>query len=262
MIILIRKNNLILIGLVFLLLITIYSLNLEASKEVSGSDEASVTNEVIPDTNSAGSQKVVMLDPGHGGEDPGAVSDYSGIKEKDINLSIAFKTKELLENEGFKVLMTREEDKLEYQPGTSNIIQKRKQDLLRRKKMMDEGGADIVVSIHMNKFEQTQYYGAQTFYPPKSVEGQRLATSIQKSLRENVDPSNTRSALIKKEPIIILKNYKTPTVIVECGFLSNAEEEKKLQTEEHLNKIAFAIKEGIKDYFNSSSSAQSESQTE
>jgi len=262
MILLIRKNNLILIGLVFLLLITIYSLNAGAGEEVPVSDDASATDEAALVTNNTTTQKVVMLDPGHGGEDPGAVSDYSGIKEKDINLRIALKTRELLESEGFKVLMTREEDKLEYQPGTTNIIQKRKQDLLRRKKMMDEGGADIVVSIHMNKFGQTQYYGAQTFYPPNSVEGQKLATSIQKSLRENVDPNNTRSALVKKEPIIILKNYKTPTVIVECGFLSNPEEEKKLQTEEHLDKIAFAIKEGIKDYFNSSASAQSESQTE
>jgi len=262
MILLIRKNNLILIGLVFLLLITIYSLNAGAGEKASVSDEVPAANEVTQVTNNTAAQKVVMLDPGHGGEDPGAVSDYSGVKEKDINLKIALKTKELLENEGFKVLMTREEDKLEYQPGTTNIIQKRKQDLLRRKKMMDEGGADIVVSIHMNKFEKTQYYGAQTFYPPKSVEGQKLATSIQKSLRENVDPTNTRSALEKKEQIIILKNYKTPTVIVECGFLSNPEEERKLQTEEHLNKIAFAIKEGIKNYFNSASSAQSESQTE
>ncbi|HHV99573.1 MAG TPA: cell wall hydrolase [Clostridiaceae bacterium] len=256
MIILVRKSNLILIGLVFLLLITIYSLNAGAGEKLSVSDEVPAANEVTT------AQKVVMLDPGHGGEDPGAVSDYSGIKEKDINLSIAFKTKELLEKEGFKVLMTREEDKLEYQPGTTNIIQKRKQDLLRRKKMMDEGGADIVVSIHMNKFGKTQYHGAQTFYPPKSVEGQRLAISIQKSLREIVDPTNTRGALEKKEPIIILKDYKTPTVIVECGFLSNPEEEKKLQTEEYLNKIALAIKEGIKNYFNSASSAQSESQTE
>lgn len=236
MILLVRKNNLVLIGLVFLLLVTIYSLNVGA-------------NDTAPVTKSQGTQKVIMLDPGHGGEDPGAVSDYSGIREKDLNLKIALKTKALLENEGFKVLMTREEDRLEYQPGTTNIIQKRKQDLLRRKKMMDEAGADIVVSIHMNKFDQTQYYGAQTFYPPNSTEGQKLATSIQKFLRENVDPTNTRSSLVKKEPIIILRNYVTPTVIVECGFLSNVEDEKKLQSEEHLDKLSLAIKEGIKDYF-------------
>ena len=94
MILLIRKSNLILIGLVFLLLITIYSLNAGAGKQASVSDEVPAVNEVTTATNDTTAQKVVMLDPGHGGEDPGAVSDYSGIKEKDINLNIALKTKE------------------------------------------------------------------------------------------------------------------------------------------------------------------------
>lgn len=236
MIIVLKKTNIILVGLVFLLLVTIFSLNYGREKT------AAVTN-------NQAQQKTIILDPGHGGEDPGAVSDYSGIKEKDINLKIALKIKELLEKENFKVLMTREEDKLEYEPGTSNIIQKRKQDLIRRKKMMDEAGADAVVSIHLNKFPQTQYYGAQTFYPPNSPESQKLAESIQSSLREKVDPENKRQALVKKERIIILRDLKTPTAIVECGFLSNKEEEKKLATDEYQYKIAQAIKGGIINYF-------------
>ncbi|HHW47560.1 MAG TPA: cell wall hydrolase [Clostridiaceae bacterium] len=236
MIVIIRKNNVLLVGLIFLLLIAIYSLNVG-------------TGEATPVTNPQNAQKTVIIDAGHGGEDPGVVSSYSGIKEKDLNLEIAFMTKEFLEKDGFKVIMTRTEDKLEYQPGTTSVTQKRKQDLQRRKKIMDEGGADIVVSIHMNGFTESQYYGAQTFYPPNSPESQRLATEIQKALREIVDPQNGRQPQLKKEPIIILRDLKTPTTIVECGFLSNTEEEKKLQTKEYKEKLALAIKEGIKNYF-------------
>lgn len=236
MVVIIRKSNIVLVGLTFLLLITVFSLNVGA-------------NEAKPVTSDQSAQKTILLDPGHGGEDPGAVSDYSGIKEKDVNLSVALKVRELLQKDGFKVLMTREEDILVYDPETRNIVQKRKQDLLRRKKMMDEAGADIVVSIHLNKFPETQYYGAQTFFPPGSAESQKLASSIQKSLREMVDPNNKRVSLVKKEPIIILRDYKTNTAIVECGFLSNPEEEKRLGSREYQDKIAEAIKEGIKNYF-------------
>ena len=190
----------------------------------------------------------VLLDAGHGGEDPGAVSDYSGIKEKDINLNIAKKIETILANDNIPVKMTRSEDKLEYTEDTTNIVQKRRQDLLRRKKMMDENNNGITVSIHLNKFPQTQYFGAQTFFAANSNESKDLANKIQKKLREIVDKNNTREALLKKEPIIILKNAKNPTVIVECGFLSNEEEEKKLASDEYQDKLAHAISEGIKDY--------------
>lgn len=230
-----KRNNILLIGMIFVLAIALYTLN-------PGRGKASPAN-------SNNTQKTVLLDAGHGGEDPGAVSDYSQIKEKDINLNIVFEIKRLLEAENYKVILTREEDKLQYQEDTTNIVQKRKQDLLRRKKMMDEAGADIVVSIHLNKFPQTKYFGAQTFFPPDMPQSQKLAMSIQKSIRENLDPSNKREALVKKEPIIILKDCKTTSVVVECGFLSNQEEEQKLQTKEYQDKTAFAVKEGIKAYF-------------
>lgn len=236
MIVIMKKNNIILFILLFLLSIALYSLNF-------GTDNSTLVNTL------KSSQRIIMLDPGHGGEDPGAVSDYNGLKEKDINLSIALELKQLLEQDNYKVVMTREEDKLVYNPETRNIIQKRKEDLLRRKKMMDEYGANIVVSIHLNKFPQTQYFGAQTFFPPNSPESQKLADSIQMSVREEVDPNNKREALLKKEPIIILKNNKTTTAIVECGFLSNPEEEQKLGSKEYQSKMAAAIKSGINKYF-------------
>ena len=153
MIIVMKKNNIILVGLIFILLITIFSLNLDIGKTAStlGSEKP----------------KIVILDPGHGGEDPGKVSDYSGLKEKDINLSIALKTKELLENEGYTIIMTRKDDRLEYSEGTTNIIEKRRQDLTRRKKIMDESGATIVVSIHLNGFPEDTILRGPDFLSPK-----------------------------------------------------------------------------------------------
>jgi len=239
MIIVMRKSNLLLIGLIFALLVAIYSLNLNADTQ------ASTAGNVLQRT----MQRTVVVDAGHGGEDPGKVSSYSDLKEKDLNLSIAFKLKHVLENNGYKVIMTREEDKLTYEEGTTNIYNKRKQDLTRRKKIMDESGADIVVSIHMNSFTDPIYYGAQTFYPPNSEESFKLATLIQNSLRENLDNSNKREPQQKDPSIVILSNLKTPTTIVECGFLSNAAEEKKLGTEEYQQKVAEAIFKGIDAYF-------------
>ncbi|MEN2776142.1 N-acetylmuramoyl-L-alanine amidase CwlD [Acetivibrio clariflavus] len=203
----------------------------------------------IKATNNEVKNKIVVLDAGHGGEDPGAVSDFSGIREKEINLYIAQKVKELLEAENFTVIMTREDDTLKYTEGTKKVTEKRRQDLINRKKIMDESGAELVVSIHLNKFPQEQYYGAQVFYPPNSPESKTAAELIQKSLKEIVDPENKRVAMLKKAEIIILKNLKTPTVIVECGFLSNPQEEKKLATVEYQDKLALAIKEGIMKYY-------------
>lgn len=240
MIVIVRKNNLALIVLIFLLAIAVYSLNIgntDAAATVTGDDV----------------QRVVILDPGHGGEDPGMVSS-SGLKEKDINLAVAFKTKELLEKDNYKVIMTREEDKLVYPEGTPGYTQKRKHDLIRRKKIMDESGANIVVSIHLNSFVgDPNQKGAQAFYPHNSPESQKLALLLQKAVKEVADPDNKRQALVRgkpdETPIIILRDLKTTTAIIECGFLSNEEDEKRLATEEYQNKLALAIKTGIDNYF-------------
>lgn len=239
MVVVISKNRIAVILMIFLLAITVYSYNLEQKNLAS-----TVAN--VKD------QKIVVIDAGHGGEDPGAVSDYSGLSEKEVNLEIALKVRDLLEKENYKVIMTRTEDMLKYNATLTNIVQKRREDLLTRKKIMDESGADIVVSIHLNKFPQTKYFGAQTFFPPNSPESQRLARSIQQEIRDKIDPENKREALVKKDSIIILKNLKTPTTIVECGFLSNEDEEKKLRTKEYQEQIAVAIARGIQNYFEQS----------
>lgn len=240
MIVLVKKNNITLIILIFLLSIAVYSLNL-------GGEEATPASSVS-------TLGTVIVDAGHGGEDPGKVSGYSGVTEKDLNLTIAKLLAKQLEDAGYRVIMTREEDKLVYKEGTTDITDKRRQDLNRRKDIIDNGGADIAVSIHLNDFSQSKYYGAQVFYPPNSDESRNLALSVQKALREDVDPSNKREALLKSTPIVILKNLKTPTIVVECGFLSNQLEEQKLRSEEYQLKIARAIKTGIDNYFKAAGS--------
>ncbi len=245
MILLVKKSNLTLIILILLLSIAVYSLNLGG--EAVATPASSIT-----------SLGTVVIDAGHGGEDPGAVSTYSDATEKDINLRIAKLLGQLLEAAGYQVILTREEDKLVYKEGTTEIYDKRKQDLTRRKDIMDNSNADIVVSIHLNEFSQSKYYGAQVFYPPNSESSQNLAISIQKAFREGVDPSNTREALLKSTPIIILRNLKTPTVVVECGFLSNQQEENKLRSEEYQRKISKAIKTGIDNYFSNQKNSNKE----
>jgi len=210
MILIIKKDKIVLIGLVFLLSLALISINI-----ASGQNAVEVANDNAV-------KRTVVIDAGHGGEDPGAVSDYSGLKE-------------ILEAENFNVIMTREEDVLKYKEGTQGYTSKRGQDLTARKKLIDESGA--------------QSHGAQVFFPPRSEESKKLADCIQKSLRENVDPDNKREALVKDTKLIILRNLKVPTVIVECGFLSNREEEKKLADKEYQEKLAQAIKEGIVKYF-------------
>jgi N-acetylmuramoyl-L-alanine amidase len=206
--------------------------------------------------------KTIVLDPGHGGEDPGAVSDYSETKEKDVNLEVALKLKTILEKDGYRVIMTRKEDVLKFEPGTTNIVQKRRQDLETRKKLIDESGADIAVSIHLNKFPQTQYSGAQVFYPPDFPESKRLAESLQLKIREIVDPNNKREALVKKETIILLKEPKVVTAMVECGFLSNQDEERLLVTKAYQEKIIQGIREGIQYYFSQEKDKENERQLE
>jgi N-acetylmuramoyl-L-alanine amidase len=145
--------------------------------------------------------------------------------------------------------MTRTEDCLQYVSGTKDITEKRRQDLTKRKQVIDSSGADIAVSIHMNGFKDTKYYGAQAFFPPSSVDSERLAKSIQNSMVSVVDPANKRVALLKKDRIVIFRELKVPTALIECGFLSNSNEESKLKTLEYQELIAKGIKLGIDGFF-------------
>ena len=183
----------------------------------------------------------VVIDPGHGGVDGGAEAD-DGTPEKNINLNIALKLKQLAENGGWNVIMTREEDTGLYSEQNSTIRSKKTEDLKKRKEIFDSSAADAAVSIHLNSYTADRSVrGAQVFYADGSEESKMLAECIQNQMK------NRRRAMAKSD-VLILQQAKVPTVIAECGFLSNYEESRKLRTDEYQNKLAKNIYSGIKNY--------------
>lgn len=191
--------------------------------------------------------KVIVLDAGHGVPDEGAQSS-NGTTEAESNLKIALKVQNLLEQSGATVILTRSDENAIYDLDSKTLKQKKISDIHNRVKIGNESSADIFVSIHLNKIPQQQYWGWQTFYKQESPEGQKLATSIQNSLNESIQKENKRVPM-KIENVYIIKHVEIPTTIVECGFLSNPEEEQLLLTDEYQNKLAWGIYTGIMDYF-------------
>jgi len=186
------------------------------------------------------SKKNIVIDAGHGGYDPGKVRN-DGIQEKNINLEIALKLQKYLEQSGAYVITTRADD--------TALSQNKRKDLKERKDIANEKDVDLLVSIHQNSFPKQSAKGAQVFYYSKSEESKIIATNIQNRLKEIADPENTRISKPNKE-YYLLKQTSVPAVIVECGFLSNDDENKKLNSDEYQNKIAWAIYMGIVDYYN------------
>ncbi|NLK94746.1 MAG: N-acetylmuramoyl-L-alanine amidase CwlD [Clostridiales bacterium] len=184
--------------------------------------------------------KVILIDPGHGGIDGGAKSK-NGTIEKDINLSISHKLKKILEEEGYKVYLTREDDK--------ELDSRKKIDLDARCKMKKEVNCDVFISIHQNKFSKEKCKGAQVWYS-NNENSNKLATKMQESLKNVVDKNNNRLAKPARDQYRILRDgYEGACVIVECGFLSNAEEEINLKSDNYQDKIVEGIKGGINSYF-------------
>ena len=183
--------------------------------------------------------RVVLIDPGHGGWDPGKTG-VQGDDEKDINLVIAHNLKFLLEMGGAQAVMTRYEDTATDKNKTA--------DLKKRISLSDATEADIMISIHQNSFTSPMAKGAQVFYYRKSAEGKRLAELIQNAITEKADKENTRTAK-ENENYYLLKNTSVPAVIVECGFLSNRAEEEKLNSNEYQQMMAWSIYSGVMEYF-------------
>lgn len=183
---------------------------------------------------------IIVVDPGHGGIDGGAKS-LNGTIEKDINLEISNKLKKRLEEEGYKVYLTREEDK--------ELSTRKVKDLDERCNIKKETKCDIFISIHQNKFTKASCFGAQVWYADNE-KSTKLGNLIQQSLKENVDDGNTREAKNAKAQYRILRDgYDGACVIVECGFLSNSAEEERLKTKEHQDKIIKGILQGVNNYF-------------
>lgn len=171
-----------------------------------------------------------------------------GTTEAQTNLAIALKLQNLLEQSGCTVILTRSDENAIYDIDSKTLKQKKISDIRNRVKIGNESSADIFVSIHLNKIPQQQYYGWQTFYKEGNEEGKKLATSIQENLNESIQKENHRVAHTI-DNIYIIKHVEIPITIVECGFLSNQEEEKQLLDDSYQNRLAWGIYNGIIDYF-------------
>ena len=194
---------------------------------------------IIPKIILPANKKTIVIDPGHGLPDGGA-STADGVLESDINLKIALKLQKLLEQSGAIVILTRNDENGISGLKNASIREKHRTDLKNRVRIGNESSADMFISIHLNKIPQSQYSGWQTFYKKDNEESKNLAQSLQNGLNQSIQKENKREPA-KISGIYIVDNIKIPISIVECGFLSNPEEAKLLQTEEYQEKLAEGI---------------------
>lgn len=191
----------------------------------------------------ADNSRTVLVDVGHGGADPGMIG-VGGLEEKGINLQIAVKLKAILEEKGYTVVMTREEDKGLYDEDSRN---QKAQDMQRRIAIIKECRPVLCVSIHQNSYQDSEVYGPQVFYYEDSAQGKELAELIQKELNIGLEVARPRVAKGNKT-YYLLKRSESVLNIVECGFLTNPKEAELLQTEEYQKKVAEAVAKGIDAY--------------
>ena len=186
------------------------------------------------------SNKIIVIDAGHGGWDPGMVSGK--VEEKDINLNIARKLQVFLEQGGATVIITRLDD--------SDLAKNKAGDMQARRLIANTSKADIFVSIHQNSYHSANVKGFQAFYFNESDNSKKLAACIQDSLKEFVNPNNKLSSRANQN-YFVLKQTEMPAVLVECGFLTNYSDRTNLTKDEYQEKIAWGIYLGIVNYFNS-----------
>ncbi|MBO5349278.1 MAG: N-acetylmuramoyl-L-alanine amidase CwlD [Clostridia bacterium] len=207
-----------------------------------------INDETVPTVTLPVTNKVIVIDAGHGVPDEGAESS-NGISEAQTNLNIALKLQTLLEQSGATVILTRSDENAIYDIDSKTLKAKKISDLKNRVKIGNESSADLFVSIHLNKIPEQQYSGWQTFYKSGDENSIKLAKCIQSSLNDSIQKENNRVAM-KLDTVYIMKNVEIPITIVECGFLSNPEEEKQLLDDTYQNRLAWGIYSGIIDYFN------------
>lgn len=192
----------------------------------------------------------VIIDPGHGGEDGGAVG-INNIIEKDLNLLYAKDLKAYLEILGYNVIMTRDTDTAIYDTDAQTIREKKTSDLHNRLDMTKNVNNGIFISIHMNKFPQEKYFGSQVFYGGKNENSKFLGQIITDNFLKYVNPNNSRALKQVGKEIYIIYNCKIPSVLVECGFISNQKETELLKTKEYREKMMFSLALSVKEYIES-----------
>lgn len=172
-----------------------------------------------------------------------------GVLESEINLKLVLKLQELLEQSGYTVILTRSDENGIYDIDKDTIREKKVSDMKNRVKIANIEEADIFVSIHLNKIEQSEYYGWQTFYQKNNEKSKLLAKKIQNNLNYSIQKENKRD-IMSLSGKYIMDNIKIPTVTVECGFLSNPKELNDLMEDKYQSELAWGIYTGIVDYFN------------
>ncbi len=185
----------------------------------------------------------IVIDAGHGGADGGAVGKVTGTEESEINLAYAKCLQELCQNFGIKVIMTRSDMNGLYDITAPN---KKRSDMEKRRQIIESSGADLVVSIHMNSYPLPSAIGAQVFYAAGSESGKTLADLMQTEIVKSVPNARKVSSV---GDYYILNCTDTPSVLVECGFLSNPQEEARLVTEEHRKKLCYSVLAGVLKFF-------------
>jgi len=183
-------------------------------------------------------EKLVVIDPGHGGFDSGAIGRKSGVHEDDLNLAVALKLRELLVQGGYTVIMTREDE--------GAVGSTKQGDMGIRRRIIEQANSEITISIHMNYYSASSVSGPQAFYCPGSERGERLASYVQEELDGQLNPPRKRKTT--SERYYILRSGASPAVLVECGFLSNENEEYLLRQESYQEKIAKAVFDGVDRY--------------
>lgn len=207
---------------------------------------ARVTEGAIPASAEVSEKPVIVLDAGHGGLDSGAVGK-TGVLEKDVNLSVVKHLQQLLEMSGFKTVLTRTEDISIYDAGVEGIRNQKLSDMDNRLEIVQSYPDSIFLCIHQNNYTDPQYFGGQMFYNNNNPNNRTLAQIMQNRFAV-LQPGNDREIKLSGNELFLLKSNPNPSLMIECGFLSNPEEEALLATEEYRQKVAFTIYCGLLEF--------------
>ena len=217
---------------------------------------ARLTERALPTAAAVSQKPVIVLDAGHGGLDSGAVG-VTGVLEKDINLSIVLALRDMFEMSGFDVVLTRSEDISIYDAGVEGIRNQKMNDMDNRLKIIQKYPDSIFLCVHQNNFTDPKYSGGQMFYNNNNPNNRTLAQIMQNKFAQ-LQPGNDREIKLSGEELFLLKSNKNPSLMIECGFLSNPEEEQNLSTWEYQQKFAFTIYGGVMEYLDAVTEQQTD----
>ena len=217
---------------------------------------ARITERALPTAAEAAERPVIVLDAGHGGLDSGAVG-VNGTLEKDVNLSIVRILRDMLELSGFDVVLTRSEDISIYDAGVEGIRNQKLSDMDNRLEIVQSYPDSIFLCIHQNNYTDPQYFGGQMFYNNNNPNNRTLAQIMQNKFAE-LQPGNDREIKLSGDELFLLKSNQNPSLMIECGFLSNPDEEARLSTWEYQQQVAFTIFGGVMEYIDATAEKPSE----